>query len=127
MAIAFGFHLPIARLVAMPSERIDPRVRLFAGAQWYDDLDETSPGMWAAWRITKSLEEVWWKDALEVASDFAAEHRLLQLYRSRFAGIAAASLCEPRAERENRSAADPIWDIANELIVGRYERQHALA
>jgi hypothetical protein len=98
----------------------DARHLLFADAPWYAALNADSPGMWGAWRIAKSNEDAWWKHVLHVAAVFASEHNYLPAYRARFAGIPAAELTVDRAERDGRSSTDPIWDIANELIVARY-------
>src|SRR5262249_34233219 len=88
---------------------------------WYAELRAKGPrNLWPAWRVTRSREPAWWKGALEVAGRFAIEHDLLDVYRSRFAGIPLNDLTTDRANREFRMSTSPIWEIANELIVARY-------
>jgi hypothetical protein len=99
---------------------VDLREQLFGAATWYEDLEESTEGLWVLWRVTKSSEPAWWKDVLEVAAAFAADHGLLEGYRSRFASIPLRDLTESVAKTEARSAVSPIWEIANELIVARY-------
>lgn len=98
----------------------DARELLFAEAPWYAELSEDKPETWGAWRVTKSSEDAWWKHILQVAALFAAEHNLVSAYRGRLAGISIGDLTIERAQREGRRSTDPIWDIANELIVGCY-------
>lgn len=74
----------------------------------------------SAWYAAKSDVPASWGELLSVAGQFAIDHGLLQLYQTRFAGISLAELQPRRAEVSGRSASAPIWEIANELIVGRY-------
>ena len=98
----------------------DLRLLLFEDCAWYRDLDQDTKDLWVAWRITKSDEPAWWRELLIVAAAFARDHDLLSEYRRRFAGISAQALSDTAGKTLNRSSVSPIWEIANELIVGRY-------
>jgi len=104
----------------MSTFRVDLRPLLFQDAAWFADLQETTPDRWVVWRVTTSLEPAWWKELLNAAASFARDHSLLDVYRRRFAGIPDGDLRDSAASLHRRPATAPIWEIANELIVGAY-------
>ena len=73
-----------------------------------------------AWRVTTSTEPAWWKELLNAAASFARGHELLDVYRRRFAGISDRDITDSAGAANCRPAVAPIWEIANELIVGLY-------
>ena len=98
----------------------DLRELLFGGAPWYEGLREENGDAWGVWRVAKSPEEAYWKYLMCAGAAFARKHGLLDVYRRKFAAIPARSLTISSATREGRGSTDPLWDIANELIVGAY-------
>lgn len=98
----------------------DHRVEFFGGARWYprliEPVDEPS-----AWSVVKGpLEDDMWAMLLNAALGFALAHDLLDPYRKRFEGLSLGHFTLTRAEKEGRTQSFPIWDIANELVVGSY-------
>jgi hypothetical protein len=104
----------------MESPSADLRPLLFSSSAWYKSLSESHEDTWPVWRITTSDEPAWWVDVLNVAAEFAQDHGLLDHYRAKFAGIPPGALTLKEAEAKGRRSTFPIWEIANELIVGRY-------
>lgn len=76
--------------------------------------------MWVAWRVLRSNESAWWRELLIAAASFARDHGLLDHYRRRFAGIASREIADSAGKAHHRPAVAPIWEIANELVVGVY-------
>lgn len=106
------------------NENIDPakdlRPVFFGDAEWYKGLDKPRNDELSAWYLTKTPENAWWVQLLNVSFEFATRHGLKQEYQRRFAGILPSELRPDRAQNEGRTVTHPIWQIANELIVGRY-------
>lgn len=99
----------------------DLRPLLFAGARWYETLEEPGPDEESAWYVAKSPEPFSWPTkVLSAAAAFAVDHGILPTYRARFAGVRAIDITAKRAERERRNASTKIWEIAHELIAGRF-------
>jgi hypothetical protein len=98
---------------------VDYRPLLFDGLPWYDQLAEDNAEFRRPWRIIRSKEPAWWVDLLSAAASFAQEQNVLEHFRRRLAGIPSSNLKASRAARENRSPIFPIWEIVNELIVGK--------
>lgn len=104
----------------------DFRPLLFEGAAWYEEAVEPGDdGPIAVWRLVKARENAWWVQLLNAAFSFAIRHDLVEVYRTRFAGIRSADLTPERAQAAGRSVLGPIWEIANELVAACYlERVH---
>lgn len=103
----------------------DLRPLLFSASAWYEALStsgslEEADSNWPAWRVTVSNEEAWWYQLLNVAAAFARDHHLLDRYQKKFAGISLNELSRETARIRGRSELFPVWEITNELIVGRY-------
>ena len=97
----------------------DLRPLLFGGLPNFDSLSASDDSLWPVWRVTRSDECAWWIGALSAAAAFAEEHGLLETYRAKFAAIPVSELRTDKAEAAHRSSVFPVWEIANELIVGR--------
>ena len=98
----------------------DLRPLLVEDAPGFGDLQEDTDDMWVAWRLTRSNERAWWRELLIAAASFARDHGLVSHYRRRFAGVAAREISDSAGKVHHRSAVAPIWEIANELVVGVY-------
>jgi hypothetical protein len=99
----------------------DLRPMLFGGAEWYERLQPPAGDELSVWWVAKSPSpERWTPQVLTAAAQFAQEHGLLELYRAKFRGIAAAEFLPARAQADRRSVSFPIWEIAHELLVARY-------
>lgn len=95
----------------------EPRPLLFGGAPWYGALEargQEDP----LWYFLRNPVGDWWVQLLASAVEFAQSHGLLETIQARFAPIPAAELREAKAVSERRGLVDPIWEIANELVVG---------
>src|SRR5688572_19833468 len=97
----------------------DLRPLLFGGLPNFDSLSAVDDHLWPVWRVTRSDEPAWWIGALNAAAAFAEEHGLLERYRAKFASIPVSELRTDKAEAARRSSVFPVWEIANELVVGR--------
>jgi hypothetical protein len=96
----------------------DLRPILFAGAEWYEQLEEPKEDVPSAWYVAKA--DRWTTKLLNVAASFAQKHNLVDHYRKQFAGIRAIDLTLPRADAGRQMVSFPIWKIAHELIAGCY-------
>lgn len=74
----------------------------------------------SAWYLAKGDENDWGAQLLNAALHWADLHGLSEHYRTRFEGITPVDVQPQRAEAENRLPSFPIWQIANELVVGCY-------
>jgi len=93
----------------------------FQGMPWYDNLDKPKdPSVSSAWFAAKRQDRTWYVDLLESALEFGDSVGLRDQYRERFAVIAPADLTPVRAQAEGRKVSGPLWEIASELIAGRY-------
>jgi hypothetical protein len=100
-------------------EMTDLRPLLFDGLPWYNSLEEPSAGVESAWYTIKGYIS-WGGPLLSVAAGYAREKGLLATYRERFRQIAPHDLTPAAARSAGRKVTDPIWSIANELIVACY-------
>lgn len=98
----------------------DHRELLFGYSAWYKALTEPEEDVSSAWHVAKNPLGDWPVQLLAAAAAFAIDHDVLSIYRERFAAIPGASLGLERARAKHRTVSGPIWEIANELIVGRY-------
>lgn len=103
-------------------ETMDLRPSYFGGLDWYEGLREprSKQDEPTAWYCAKDAVDDWYVLQLNAGLAFADEHGLHERYRKLFAGIRPPDLLPTRAKAERRTVSFPIWEIANELIVGRY-------
>lgn len=73
-----------------------------------------------AWYLAKGDENDWSVKLMNIALQWADSHGLADVYRTRFAGVPPVDVQPQRAEAEHRLPTFPLWQIANELVVGCY-------
>jgi hypothetical protein len=104
------------------NEPVDPerdyRRRMFEGSPWFERLPAPESGITAVSLLAKGEENRWEIQLLNVALAFAIDHGLEETYRTKFAGISLNALMPARAIHEGRGVSTPLWEIANELVVG---------
>ena len=99
----------------------DLRPRFFDGFDWYERLRPPKGSESTAWWLAKGpANDDMWVKLLHTALSFAQRHELVSAYRARFGGLHFDDLSLPRAKSEARTQTFPIWEIANELVVGCY-------